>query len=155
VRCGLAAALVAASLASAPSPAAWAAEAAAPAQQQPVIGLSFRGDHRAYPLTLFPAPRVLNDVVGRMEIAVYHDPARGVSAAWVRTVLGEPIEFSGAASGDVADDLTTVTRWDMTTGVAVSGNLQGQHLVPLPVTTTSWAGWAAAHPNASAFGEQR
>jgi hypothetical protein len=131
-----------------------ATESAALAEQQPVIGLSFRGVHRAYPLTLFSARRVLNDVIGRMEVAVFHDPERGVSAAWFRTVLGEPIEFSGAATGDVADDLTTITRWDMTTGEAVSGNLEGQRLTQLSVTTTSWAGWAASHPNAAVFSEQ-
>jgi hypothetical protein len=55
----------------------------------------------------------------------------------------------------VADDLTTITRWDLATGVAVGGNLQGQRLVPLAVSTTSWAGWAATHPNAQVFHEQR
>ncbi|HWR98363.1 MAG TPA: DUF3179 domain-containing (seleno)protein [Candidatus Methanoperedens sp.] len=120
---------------------------------QQVIALSFRGARRAYPLTLFPAPRVVNDLVGSMEIAVFHDPQRGFSSAWFRTVYGEPIEFSGAASGGVADDLTTATRWDLETGVATGGNLQGQRLVPVPFTTTSWAEWAARHPATQVFQE--
>jgi hypothetical protein len=78
-----------------------------------------------------------------------------VTSAWFRTVLGEPIEFSGSAVGVVADDLTSVTRWDLTTGVAVGGNLEGQRLVPLGVTTTSWGAWVAAHPNATTYGEPR
>jgi len=127
----------------------------APAAQEPVVGLSVRGAHRAYPATLFSARRVVNDVIGDLEVAVFHDPERGVSAAWFRTVRGEPIEFSGAATGTVADDLTTITRWDLTTGVAVGGNLQGQRLVALPVLTTSWAGWAATHPNAQVFRDGR
>ena len=122
---------------------------------QPVVGVSFRGIHRAYPVTLFAGRRVLNDVIGSMEIAVFHDPERGVSGAWFRTVLGDPIEFSGAAIGAVADDLTTVTRWDLATGVAVGGNLEGQRLVPLDVTTTSWARWAATYPNAQIFRDGR
>jgi len=122
---------------------------------EPVIGLSIRGAHRAYPLSLFSGRRVVNDVVGTMEVAVFHDPASGAVAAWFRTVLGEPLEFSGAADGTVADDLTTVTRWDMATGVAVWGNLEGQRLVGLPTTTTTWAGWASLHPNAQVYpGEQ-
>lgn len=147
-----AAALLAVALNGLAAPAARAAGSDAPAAEQPVIGVSFRGVHRAYPLTLFSTRRVLNDEIARMEVAVFHDPERGVSTAWFRTVLGEPIEFSGAAAGAVADDLTTITRWDMTTGLAVSGNLEGQRLVQLPVTTTSWAGWTAAHPDASSFG---
>ena len=151
-----AAALLVAALGGPAAPAVRAAGSEAPpAAEQPVIGVSFRGVHRAYPLALFTTRRVLNDELARMEGAVFHDPEQGLSTAWFRTVLGEPIEFSGAAAGAVADDLTTVTRWDMTTGVAVSGNLEGQRLVQLPVTTTSWAGWSAAHPDASSFGGGR
>ena len=126
---------------------------AAPAAQEPVVGLSVRGTHRAYPMTLFSTRRVVNDVIGDMEIAVFYDPERGLGAAWFRMVRGEPIEFSGTATGTVADDLTTITRWDLATGVAVGGNLQGQRLAPLPVLTTSWASWASAHPNAQLFRE--
>lgn len=128
-----------------------APDPSAPADQEIVLGLSIRGVHRAYPAGLFTMRRVMNDVLGGLEIAVYHDPGRGRSAAWFRWVLGEPIEFSGAANGSVADDLTTVTRWDLMTGVAVGGNLQGQRLVGLPVTATSWASWRAAHPDAQVY----
>ena len=127
------------------------AQAVTPEAQQPVIGLSFRGTHRAYPLTLFGARRVLNDVIGTMEVAVFHDPERGVSTAWFRTVLGEPIEFSAAATAGVAEDLTTITRWDLATGVAIAGTLQGQRLVPIPFTVTTWAEWLAAHPRAAQY----
>ena len=126
-----------------------------PGTGEQVIGLSFRGAHRAYPLTLFSDRRVVNDVIGSMEIAVFHNPELGVSAAWFRTILGEPIEFSGMATGTIADDLTTITRWDLTTGVAVAGNLQGQRLTALPATLTSWDGWAALHPNAGIYGSGR
>lgn len=126
-----------------------------PASQEAVVGLSVRGAHRAYPTALFSGRRVVNDVVGDMEVAVFHDPERSVSAAWFRIVLGEPIEFSGGATGTVADDLTTITRWDLATGLAVGGNLQGQRLTPLPVMTTSWASWAATHPNAQLYRDGR
>jgi hypothetical protein len=126
-----------------------------PGAGDPVVGISVRGTHRAYPTALFAAQRVVNDVIGGMEVAVFHDPALGLSSAWFRLVLGEPIEFSGAAAGTVADDLTTITRWDLTTGVAVGGSLQGQRLVRLDLTTTSWAEWAKMHPNAQVFSGSR
>lgn len=133
-------------------------EPAAPAPlaaEEAVVGISVRGAHRAYQTTLFSKRRVVNDVIGDMEVAIFHDPESGVSAAWFRMVRGEPIEFSGAATGTVADDLTTITRWDLATGVAVAGNLQGQRLVRLPVSTTLWAGWAAMHPNAQLYRDGR
>jgi hypothetical protein len=126
-----------------------------PAAEDAVVGISVRGSHRAYPMALFSTRRVVNDVIGEMEVAVFHDPEGGLSTAWFRMVLGEPIEFSGEATGTVADDLTTITRWDLATGVAVGGNLQGQRLVRLDAATTSWAGWAAAHPNAQIFRDGR
>ena len=127
----------------------------APAAKESVVGLSVRGAHRAYPAALFAQRRVVNDVIGDMEVAVFHDPERGLSAAWFRIVLGEPIEFSGTAAGSVAEDLTTITRGDLATGVAVGGNLQGQRLAPLPVLMTSWDGWAATHPNTQVYREER
>jgi len=94
---------------------------------------------------------VVNDVIGDLEVAVFHDPERGLSAAWFRTVHGEPIEFSGGAEGAVADDLTTATRWDLENGVAVGGSLKGQRLVPVPFKTTSWGDLVATYPSAQPF----
>ena len=116
-----------------------------------VIGLSFRGLHRAYPMKYFSLPTVVNDLIRQQEVAVYHDPERGISAAYFRLVLGEPIEFSGKLSGTVADDLTTITRWDMSSGKAVGGNLLGMDLVPLPIVATSLAEWLKAHPDSTLF----
>jgi hypothetical protein len=118
---------------------------------EPVISLSFRGAHRAYPVSVFSARPVLNDVVGQQEVVVFHDRDRSLTAAWFRTVFGDPIEFSGKTQGNVADDLTTMTRWDLTTGVAVAGNLAGQKLVPLPVNWSSKSAWRAKHPDAPVF----
>lgn len=117
----------------------------------PVIGLSFRGLHRAYPLDAFTGPRVINDRIRQQEIAVYYDPGRGLSAAYIRLVLGESIEFSGSLNGTLAEDITTVTRWDMTSGKAVAGNLLGMELVPLPVTRTSLPEWLASHPDTTVY----
>jgi len=37
----------------------------------------------------------------------------------------------------------------------VWGNLEGQRLVGLPTTTTTWAGWASLHPNAQVYPEEQ
>lgn len=116
-----------------------------------VIGLSFRGLHRAYPVKYFSPPMVVNDRIRQQEVAVYHDSKRGISAAYFRLVLGETIEFSGKISGTVADDLTTITRWDMASGKAVGGNLVGMDLIPLPFVTTSLSEWLKVHPDSTLF----
>ena len=116
-----------------------------------VMGLSFRGRHRAYPLKYFSPPRVVNDQVREQEIAIFHDPDLGLSVAYFRMVLGEPIEFSGDVRGGVADDLTTITRWDLRTGKAVGGNLANMELTPLPLRTSTWTDWFTAHPDTTVF----
>jgi hypothetical protein len=112
-----------------------------------VLGLSFRGRHRAYPVNLFSPPRVVSDSIRQQEVLVFHDPALDISTAYFRMVLGEPIEFSRSVDGTVADDLSTITRWDLSSGRAVGGNLTGMELISLPVTLTSWAEWFAKHPD--------
>ena len=116
-----------------------------------VLGLSFRGLHRAYPLRYFSPPAVVNDRIRQQEVAIFHDGDRGVSRAYFRMVLGEPIEFSGEVKDALAEDLSTITRWDMTSGKAVGGNLIGMELIPLNLTRTSWKEWVASHPDTTVF----
>ena len=116
-----------------------------------VLGLSFRGRHRAYPLRYFSPAAVVNDQIRQQEVAVFHDGDRGLSRAYFRMVLGEPIEFSGGVKDALADDLSTITRWDMTSGKAVGGNLIGMELIPLELTRTSWEEWLASHPDTTVF----
>jgi hypothetical protein len=116
-----------------------------------VLGLSFRGRHRAYPLRYFSPPAVVNDRIRQQEVAIFHDGDRGVSRAYFRMVLGEPIEFSGEVKDALADDLSTITRWDMTSGKAVGGNLVGMELIPLNLIRTSWEEWFASHPDTTVF----
>jgi hypothetical protein len=116
-----------------------------------VLGLSFRGRHRAYPADLFSPPRVVSDSIRQQEVMVFHDPALDISAAYFRMILGEPIEFSSSVNGTVADDLSTITRWDLSSGKAVGGNLAGMELTTLPVTFTSWAEWLEDHPDTDVF----
>lgn len=123
-----------------------------PRPDAPVLGLSFRGQHRAYPLEIFLPPRAVNDDIRQQEVVVFHDQDRGVSSAYFRMVMGEPIVFSGAVDGTVADDLTTITRWDLGSGKAVGGNLAGMELIPLPVTMTSLEEWLARHPDTEVYG---
>jgi hypothetical protein len=117
----------------------------------PVLGLSFRGRHRAYPLRYFSPAAVVNDEIRQQEVAVFHDGDRGVSRAYFRMVLGEPIVFGERVKDALADDLSTITRWDMTSGKAVGGNLVGMELIPLKLVRTSWEEWLASHPDTTIF----
>ncbi len=118
---------------------------------EPVIGLSVAGDVKAYPLSLFQTTPVINDQLGRMAIVVFYDEGTGRAAAFFRLVGGEPLEFSGQAAGTVADDLNTASRWDMLTGEAVSGNLAGMKLVPIPAHRAFFLDWRISNPKGLVF----
>ncbi len=118
-----------------------------------VIHLTVAGTTRAYPLATFAASPVVNDLVGPLAVVVFHDRDTGGAAAYFRLVGGEPIEFSGEARGGIADDLTTASRWDMLTGKAVSGGLEGQSLVPIPFRRAGREEWRKANPKGTVFGE--
>jgi hypothetical protein len=122
-----------------------------PGGEAQILGLSFRGQHRAYPLEIFLTPRVVNDNIRQQEVVIFHDPTRNVSSAFFRMVMGEAIEFSGSVDGTVADDLTTITRWDLGSGKAVEGNLTGMELIPLAVVTTSLEEWLSRHPDSEIY----
>jgi hypothetical protein len=125
--------------------------AAADGTAEGVLGLSFRGAQRAYRAGISPSPWILNDVVGRQEVVIYYDKERALARAWVRMVLGEPILFAERPMGTVGDDLTTMTRWDLATGEAVSGNLAGMQLVPLKLHETTLDEWQRRYPDSTLF----
>ncbi len=117
----------------------------------PIIGLSLGGEQKAYPMSLFTERPVVNDTVGHLAVLVFFDRETDYAAAFFRLVGGEPLEFSGQATGMVADDLTTATRWDMTTGRAVGGNLIGISLVPIPTRRTALQEWMRKYPKSIVF----
>lgn len=116
-----------------------------------VLGLSFRGVQRAYLAGNSPSPWIVNDTIGRQEVVIYYDEERALARAWVRMVLGEPILFAERPKGTVGDDLTTMTRWDLATGEAVSGNLAGMQLVPLKLSETTLTEWRQRYPGSTLF----
>jgi hypothetical protein len=127
---------------------------AGPGPSDQVIGLALGGEQRAYPLTLFDENPVVNDEVGHMAVVVFYNREGGNTAAFFRLISGEPLEFSGRAPGGVADDLTTATRWDMSTGQAVGGNLVGQKLIPIPARKQVYADWRTRYPKGTIFARQ-
>ena len=125
--------------------------AAADRTAEDVLGLSFRGAQRAYRARTSPSPWIVNDIIGRQEVVIFYDRERALARAWVRMVLGEPILFAERPMGTVGDDLTTMTRWDLSTGEAVSGNLAGMQLVPLKLHETTLVEWQRRYPDSTLF----
>ena len=66
-------------------------------------------------------------------------------------VLGEPILFAEHPVGTIGEDLTTMTRWDLFSGKAISGNLTGMQLFPLSLAEMPLSEWSRLHPDTTFF----
>jgi uncharacterized protein (DUF3820 family) len=51
----------------------------------------------------------------------------------------------------VAVDTETRSEWDVFSGTAVSGSLQGAQLTRVPNTYALWFGWADYHPEGMVY----
>ncbi|CAI9832509.1 MAG: DUF3179 domain-containing protein [Nitrosopumilus sp.] len=112
-----------------------------------VMGLLLAGQQKAYRQSDIEAGPV-NDVVGGtpvLLVSAYEHNSRGFE----RTVGGEALDFE--LDGAVLRDLQTGSTWDYG-GLAVSGELEGERLVRLPLHPGFWFEWAAFYPGTQLYG---
>jgi hypothetical protein len=115
-----------------------------------VVGIRVDGTARAYPLsTVIDADGVVNDTVaGRPVVAV--GAGDGTLAVYDRRVDGSTRSFQPG------DDRTVVadgSAFDIRTGVAVDGPLEGSRLEQVNDRSPMfWFAWADFHPNTTVYG---
>jgi hypothetical protein len=115
-----------------------------------VVGIRVDGTAKAYPLsTVLDADGVVNDTVaGRPVVAV--GAGDGTLAVYDRRVDGSTRSFQPG------DDRTVVadgSAFDIRTGVAVDGPLEGSRLEQVNDRSPMfWFAWADFHPNTTVYG---
>jgi len=123
-----------------------------------IIGVSFQGLARAYPLRLMRWHEVVNDTLGGEEIVVTYSGLCDASAVWRR-----PVNDSGSmvfgVSGllvnsntliyDRGDGLRESTLWSQLGGHAIAGPLacSQSRLEGVPFELASWSDWLERHPD--------
>ncbi len=116
-----------------------------------IIGISYSGEHRAYPAQILDHHEIVNDTIAGDAIAITWCPLCGSAVAIRRTVAGELTEFgvSGVLynSDLVFYDRATNTLWDQIEAKGIVGPLTGEELELVPVTMTRWSRWRGAHPD--------
>lgn len=130
-----------------------AAEASYLQPDDPVIGVAFESDPRAYPLRILDHHEIVNDRVGQTPIAVTYCPLCDSSVVFDRrTPLGErDFGVSGLLynsnvlmydRGGKSDSL-----WSQLATQGISGPGAELPLVVLPLEVTTWHDWRARYPN--------
>ncbi len=110
------------------------------------------GKHaRAYPLSVFQQSQIVTDTVAGKPLLVYRDPDSEASAIYERTVEGQALRFKPGQTWTVLEDTTTGSTWNMLTGTAVAGPLQGKRLRPAPHHQIYWFAWVDFYPETTLF----
>lgn len=118
------------------------------AEDDRVLGLSYRGEARAYPIKILNWHEVVNDRIGGEAIAVTYCPLCGTGVAL--HAGGGPRSFGVSGllynSDVLLYDRETESLWSQLMMQAVSGPEKGKRLQPLPLQHTSWRAWRAQNP---------
>ncbi len=106
-----------------------------------VLGIEVEDIVRVYPLDTIK-DGVQNDVVGETAVVVFVRNSRG--SAYSATIDGEVLTFTFKGT-EFRDDQTS-SIWGMD-GTAVSGELAGMQLEPLPSRSALWFSMVASYPD--------
>lgn len=114
-----------------------------------VIGLSFNGVSRAYPLWIMDNYHSCNDVINGVPVIVNHCEKCGSGAAFIAQHGEERLTFENPGiynAGLTLRDDQTGSFWNHFEGVALYGPLRGTMLKPVPCYQCTWEEWVALHP---------
>lgn len=116
-----------------------------------VLGVSFNGVTKAYPLGILNWHEIVNDRFAGEPVAVTYCPLcfTGVAFLAVRDGGRQTFGVSGLLynSDVVLYDQQTESLWSQLLGKAISGPLRGSTLRMIPLSNTTWADWRARHPD--------
>ena len=118
-----------------------------------VIGLSIKGDARAFPLKILQRHEIVNATIGKLPVAITYCPfCDSVITFDRRTEIGELefrvsgllynsnlIMYSRAADGKES-------LWSQLKGAGVSEDARDKQLRTVPCELTTWESWRKAHP---------
>ena len=116
-----------------------------------IVGISLKGQARAYPIAILNWHEIVNDEIEDQRFAVTYCPLCGTAVAFDATIDGSSTDFGVSGllyNNDVLlYDRDTESLWSQIMGEAISGERVGKNLTPLPVSHTTWRDWREKHPD--------
>jgi len=115
-----------------------------------VMGVSYNGVAKAYPIAILDYHDVVNDRFGDTPITVTFCPLCGTGMAFFANAAGKDLNFGVSGliynSNVLLYDRATQSLWSQVMKKAVIGPLQGTTLTQLPAQYTTWGAWLKQHP---------
>ncbi|MBI2326728.1 DUF3179 domain-containing protein [Candidatus Curtissbacteria bacterium] len=120
-------------------------------EDDPVLGLDYKGIARAYPHRIMNWHEIVNDTVAGDPILVTYCPLCFTGIAFERKIDGRQTTFGVSGklykSNLVMYDRATETLWNQLGGEAIIGEHLGKKLKQVPLETITWDDWKKKHPN--------
>jgi hypothetical protein len=112
-----------------------------------VIGFIHEGEARAYPHRVVVHHEIVNDRVGGLNVAITYCPLTATAQGFERgdTTLGVSGQLLN--SNLVMFDRESGSYFSQIAATGLTGEHQGETLVEVDITWTTWGRWQAAHPD--------
>ena len=122
-----------------------------------VVGITLKGQSRAYPIGILNWHEIVNDDIEGHRFAITYCPLCGTAVAFDLNIDGSPTEFGVSGllyNNDVLlYDRDTESLWSELISEAVAGERIGKKLTPLPISHTTWRDWREKHPQTLVLSE--
>lgn len=123
-----------------------------------VIGVSYKGISKAYPLSILVWHEIVNDKFGDAPIAVTYCPLCYSSLGFIRIVENNEVQFGVSGrlynSDLVMYDRETKSLWSQILGTAIYGERSGYVLKRIPVDVMSLREWLNIYPESLVLSQE-
>ncbi len=125
--------------------------------EQRVMGVSFAGQVRAYPISILSRHEVVNDRFGSYYVAITYCPLCGSGMVFRAPKPDQPLTFGVSGllynSDVLLYDRETESLWSQLLMQAISGPRAGERLKLLTASHTSWQDWLKRFPDTQVLSE--
>jgi hypothetical protein len=115
-----------------------------------VLGISIKGEYRAYPVSIMNYHEVINEDFASGEIMISYCPLTGSSAAWSRNLQGMSSSFGISKfvynSNHLLYDRISNGHWLPLMYKCVNGELEGFETDLFNIIETTWENWKTTFP---------
>jgi len=122
-----------------------------------VMGVSYNGVAKAYPIAILDHHEVVNDTFGDTPLTVTFCPLCGTGMVFLANAGGKVLNFGVSGliynSDLLLYDRNTESLWSQVMKTAVTGPLKGTTLTQIPAQYTTWKSWSEQHPESLLLSE--
>ena len=115
-----------------------------------VMGVSYNGVAKAYPIAVLEYHEIVNDTFGDTPLTVTFYPLSGTGMVFLAEAADQVLNFGVSGliynSDLLLYDRNTQSLWSQIMKTAVTGPLKGATLTQVPAQYTTWANWSSQHP---------